>query len=321
MQTLPFHHYFPEASRLIFGTMNLGGGWNKNPLSKADISQTQALLESCIELGINIIDLADIYTYGKSETAIGKVFASKKSLRKHFILQSKVGIKLSPDFALNHYNLSAQWVTEALYASLRRLGVDCLDVLFLHRPDPLMDVPQLGAALTNLHGQNAFDYLAVSNMHAGQMAYIQTHVDIPIVCNQLELGLGHPAFVEEGITTNMSANAELGFPRGTLEYCMQQGIQLQAWGALAQGQFTNTESGDINIRNTAKLVQDLAGEYACSVNAIVLAWLFKHPANIQAVVGTTNAKRLAQANQATQINLSRIHWYQILQMRRGQAVP
>ncbi|WP_371193933.1 aldo/keto reductase family oxidoreductase [Glaciecola sp. SC05] len=321
MQTLPLHQYFPDASRLVFGTMNLGGGWNTQPLCKADISQTQALLETCLELGINVIDLADIYTYGKSETAIGKVFAAKKSLRQQFILQSKVGIRLTPDVPINHYDLSGKWVTEAIYGSLKRLGVDSLDVLFLHRPDPLMQVENLAQVLNNLHTQDTFDCLAVSNMHAGQMAYIQSHVDMPIVCNQLELSLGHTGFVEEGITTNMTDNAALGFPRGTLEYCMQQGIQLQAWGAIAQGRFANTEAEDINIKNTALLVKKLAEEYDCSTSAIVLSWLMMHPANIQPVIGTTVSHRIVEANQANQISLTRLQWYELLQARRGQGVP
>lgn len=321
MHSLPYHQFFPEASRLIFGTMNLGGGWNTNPMTKQDVSDAQQLLETCLELGINVIDLADIYTFGKAETVIGKVFAANKSMRQQFIVQSKVGIRLTPDVAINHYDLSGKWVTEALYASLKRLGIDSLDVLFLHRPDPLMQVGPLAEALNNLHTQNKFDCLAVSNMHAGQMAYIQSNVEMPIICNQLELSLGHAGFVEDGITINMADNASIGFPRGTLEYCMQQEIQLQAWAPLAQGQFSDVDAKDVNIKNTALLIQQLTLEYDCAVSAIVLAWLMMHPANIQPVIGTTQAHRIIDANQANQVTLSRSHWYQILQTRRGQDVP
>lgn len=320
MQTLPYHQFFPEASRLILGTMNIGG-WNTNALSKQDIMHTQQLLETCLEISINVIDLADIYTFGKAETAIGKVFAAKKSLRQQFIVQSKVGIRLSPDVQVKHYDLSGKWVTEALYASLKRLGIESLDVLFLHRPDPLMQVGLLAQTLNNLHTQNTFDCLAVSNMHAGQMAYIQSHVDMPIICNQLEMSLAHAAFVEDGMTVNMAENAQQGFPRGTLEFCMQQEIQLQAWGAMAQGQFSDTQAKDINIRNTAMLIAQLAHEYNCSSSAIVLAWLMMHPANIQPVIGSTARDRIIEANQANQVTLSRTHWYQILQTRRGHEVP
>ncbi|MFC4701448.1 aldo/keto reductase family oxidoreductase [Glaciecola siphonariae] len=321
MQALPVHEYFPDASRLIFGTMNLGGGWNQNPLCADDIKQAHALLESCIEHGINTIDLADIYTHGKAELVIGKVFAQNKALKQHFIVQSKVGIRLPPSVSLPHYDLSGRWVTEAVHASLKRLGLDSLDVLFLHRPDPLMKVEELAQVLNNLHAQDKFDCLAVSNMHAGQMAYIQSHVQMPIMCNQLELSLLHSDFIEDGMTTNMHDNAQLGFPRGTLEFCMQQKVQLQAWGALAQGQFDDLEAQDANIRNTAGIIAALSEQYGCPSSAIVLAWLMKHPAQIQPVVGTTKPERLAAAAQANTVDLSTEHWYQILEARRGRHVP
>ena len=321
MSNLPYQEYFPEASRLIFGTMNLGGGWNSNPLSKDDIKQAHELLESCAGHGINVIDLADIYTYGKAEEVIGKVFAQNKALREQFIVQSKVGIRLTPEVSVNHYDLSGRWITEALHASLNRLGIDCLDVLFLHRPDPLMQVENTAAALNNLHKQDMFDFLAVSNMHAGQMAFIQSHVEMPVICNQLELSLAHSGFIEDGITNNMAINADVGFARGTMEYCMQNKIQLQAWGSIAQGQFSDENAKDSKIGNTAKLINKLGEEYDCSNSAIVLAWLMAHPANMQAVIGSTKVDRIADAAQANKVNLSREHWYQILEARRGQSVP
>jgi predicted oxidoreductase len=321
MPNLPYHAFFPEASRLIFGTMNLGGGWNSNPLSKDDIKQAHELLETSLEHGINVIDLADIYTYGKAEQVVGKVFAQNKALREQFIVQSKIGIRLTPDTSVNHYDLSGRWVTEALHASLKRLGIDCLDVLFLHRPDPLMQVENMAGALNNLHKQDMFDFLSVSNMHAGQMAYIQSYVDMPMICNQLEMSLAHSSFIEDGMTNNMAINAQMGFPRGTLEYCMQHKIQLQAWGALAQGQFSDENAQDPNIANAAKLIKRLAEEYDCSNSAIVLAWLMTHPAQIQPVIGSTKPSRIAEAAQANKVSLSREHWYQILEARRGQSVP
>jgi predicted oxidoreductase len=289
MPNLPYHAFFPEASRLIFGTMNLGGGWNSNPLSKDDIKQAHELLETSLEHGINVIDLADIYTYGKAEQVVGKVFAQNKALREQFIVQSKIGIRL--------------------------------DVLFLHRPDPLMQVENMAGALNNLHKQDMFDFLSVSNMHAGQMAYIQSYVDMPMICNQLEMSLAHSSFIEDGMTNNMAINAQMGFPRGTLEYCMQHKIQLQAWGALAQGQFSDENAQDPNIANAAKLIKRLAEEYDCSNSAIVLAWLMTHPAQIQPVIGSTKPSRIAEAAQANKVSLSREHWYQILEARRGQSVP
>jgi predicted oxidoreductase len=246
-------------------------------------------------------------------------------LRHHLILQSKVGIKIKPTANVAHYDLSGDWITESVNASIKRLHDNNLDILFLHRPDPLMQLDDTANALMKLHEQGKFEYLAVSNMHAGQMAYLQSAINVPIIANQLEMSLAHCDFVEEGMTTNMSINANNGFPRGTLEYCQQSGVQLQAWGAVAQGLYSKTpgehNSQDATVRATTKIVEQYAQEYGVDANAIVLAWLMRHPSKIQPVIGTTNCERLAQICKATDITLTREQWYTLLEAKRGQQVP
>lgn len=320
--TLPIHQYFPDASQLILGTMHLGGGWNTNPVSGQDIDQAFDLLSRAIESGINVVDMADIYTFGKSEQTIGELFKRERSLRHHLILQSKVGIKLTPTFDVKQYDLSGDWVTTAVNASIKRLHDNNLDILFLHRPDPLMQLDETANALLKLHEQGKFDYLAVSNMHAGQIAWLQSALNIPIIANQLEMSLASSDFVEDGITTNMPQNAQNGFPRGTLEYCHQAGVQLQAWGAMAQGLYSSQgEHDDKNVTATRALVAKYAEEFGVDANAIVLAWLMQHPSNIQPVLGTTNPERLALATKALDIKLTREQWYLLFETRRGIEVP
>lgn len=319
---LPIHHYYPEASRLILGGMNLGGGWNDNPVAGADIDQAFDLVTQALELGINVIDLADIYTFGKAEQTMGELFKRERSLRDHLILQSKVGVKLTPTFALCHYDLSGDWITQSVNQSIKRLHDNALDILFLHRPDPLMQLDETANALMKLHEQGKFEYLAVSNMHAGQIAYLQSAIDVPIIANQLEMSLASHDFVEDAITVNMPINAANGFPRGTMEYCQQSGTQLQAWGAMAQGRFSSSEpSSDDNIAATSVLVKQLGEEYGVKSSAIVLAWLMRHPANIQPVLGTTNAARLASAHKSLAVDLTREQWFALLESIRGKRVP
>lgn len=330
--TLAIHQYFPDASRLILGTMNLGA-WDDSPVTTEDINQAFDLVTQAIELGINVIDLADIYTYGKSEKIIGELFKRERSLRHHLILQSKVGIKLPP---LNtpikhtkHYDLSADWISESVDNSIKRLHNQNLDILFLHRPDPLLELEPMMEALSKLHEQGKFEYLAVSNMHAGQLAWLQSATSIPIIANQLEMSLEKAGFVEDGITTNMDENNQHGFPRGTLEFCQQAGIQLQAWGALSQGLYsgdeidekTYTEDKLTAIKTTRELTQTLAQEYGVDKNAIILAWLLRHPSGIQPVLGTSKSSRLKGLSQAMNIELSREHWYALFEASRGQEVP
>ena len=319
---LPIHHYYPHASRMILGTMNLGGGWNSNSVTNKDINQAYDLVTKALELGTNVIDLADIYTYGKAETTIGELLKKERALRHHVILQSKVGIRIPPSVDVCHYDLSGQWITQAVNESIKRLQDNTLDILFLHRPDPLMQLHDTANALLKLHEQGKFEYLAVSNMHAGQVAYLQSALNVPIIANQLEMSLASYDFVEDAITVNMPINANSGFPRGTMEYCQQAGIQLQAWGAMAQGRFAgNCVANDKNIETSSALVAKLAQEYNVDTSAIVLAWLMRHPANIQPVLGTTNVKRLANAHEALNIQLSQQQWYHLLEAIRGQSVP
>lgn len=320
--TLPIHQYYPEASQLILGTSHLGGGSNSNPLSGADINQAFDLISTALENNINVIDLADIYAFGKSEQTMGELFKRERSLRHHLILQSKVGIKLAGEQTVQQYDLSGDWITKAVNASIKRLHDNNLDILFLHRPDPLMQLDDTANALMKLYEQGKFEYLAVSNMHAGQMAWLQSAIDVPIIANQLEMSLSASAFVEDGITTNMAQNSSYGFPRGTLEYCQQSATQLQAWGAMSQGLYANNDAVDNpNVMATRKVVAQLAQQYNVDANAIVLSWLLQHPSNMQAVIGTTNAERLAAASKATQVKLTREQWYLLFTTNRGQQIP
>jgi predicted oxidoreductase len=320
--TLPIHHYIPEASRLILGCMHLGGGWNNNPVEGKDIEQAFDLVSTALDIGINVIDLADIYTFGKAEKTIGELFKRERSLRHHLILQSKVGVKLPTDNSPAQYDLSGDWISTSVNASIKRLHDNNLDILFLHRPDPLMQLDETANALMKLHEQGKFEYLAVSNMHAGQIAYLQSAIQAPIIANQLEMSLANYDFVEDAITVNMSINANNGFPRGTLEYCQQAGIQLQAWGAMAQGRFASEQAENTNNMNaTATLVLQLAAQFEVEPNAIVLAWLMQHPSNIQPVIGTTQSSRLISAQKSMDIQLSREQWYLLFETIRGQRMP
>jgi len=323
MSDLPLHEHFPDASDIVYGCMGLGGGWNQNPATAQDVKQAEEIIDVCLSKGINTFDLADIYTFGKAEEVFGKALKNNSTLKDKIVIQSKVGIKLPPVHDVKQYDLSPAWIKSALEGSLKRLGLEQLDVLFLHRPDPLMDLDDTAAALSNLHKQGKFKHLAVSNMHAGQIAWIQSAIDFPIIANQLELSLAHSDFVEETITTNMKLGCSSGFPRGTLEFCEQQSIQIQAWGSLAQGMYSgNATSEQTPVQAaTTKLVKQLANRYSSNENAVLLAWLMKHPVGIQPVIGTTNIARIAQCAGAGKVSLSREDWYLLFETARGQEVP
>ncbi|QJR81403.1 aldo/keto reductase [Alteromonas pelagimontana] len=313
--------YFPHASRLIYGCMGLGGKWDQNPVTQAEIKQAQAIIEKALGLGINVFDHADIYTFNKAETAFGKVLADAPSLRDKMIIQSKCAIRFEDEKGPKRYDFSADWIQQSVEGSLSRLNIECLDILLLHRPDPLMELEEVADVLMSLIQAGKIKHVGVSNMHSQQIQFLQSALNTPIVANQLEMSLGFRDWVEDGITTGSVYNRDSGYAPGTLEYCMQHGVQLQAWGSLAQGKYTGAATEDEAANATAALVSKLAADYGVSKEAIVLGWLTRHPAGIQPVIGTTNVKRIEACAQVKDLILERGHWYALLETARGQELP
>jgi predicted oxidoreductase len=155
------------------------------------------------------------------------------------------------------------------------------------------------------------------------MDYLQSCLDQPLVVNQIAISLGQLAWLEEGVLVGHPAGKEVNFTPGTLEYCRQQGMQVQSWGSLAQGQFSGRDISRAtpNIQHAAGLVQTLAQKYQTSAEAIVLAWLMRHPAKVQPVIGATQESRLRACARATDVRLSREDWYRLYVAARGKPLP
>lgn len=313
--------YFPHASRLIYGCMGLGGGWNDSPATRNDVDQARAIVDKVLELDINVFDHADIYTFGKAEYVFGQVLKQAPSLRENMLIQSKCAIRFEDSLGPKRYDFSAHYIQSSVEGILSRLNIEQLDILLLHRPDPLMELEEVAGVLQQLQTQGKIKHVGVSNMHGHQIAYLQSALDTPIVANQLEMSLAYRDWLEDGITTNSAANRQMGYAPGTLEYCMSHKVQLQAWGSLAQGRYTGAKSESAHDKATAKLVASLAAQYETTPEAIVLAWLMKHPAKIQPVLGSTNLSRIEASQRAIDVTLTREHWYLLFETARGQEMP
>lgn len=313
--------YFPHASRLIYGCMGLGGGWDQSPVSDADVKQAHEIIETALALNINVFDHADIYTFGKAETVFGKVLKQSPQLKEKMILQSKCAIRFEDSMGPKRYDFSADWITSSVEGILSRLHIEQLDILLLHRPDPLMELDEVATTLSRLQQDGKISHVGVSNMHGHQIGFLQSALSTPIVANQLEMSLGFRDWLEDGFTTNSAANRNSGYAPGTLEHCMMNKVQLQAWGSLAQGRYTGAGTQTKEDMATVALVEQLAKEYETAPEAIVLAWLMRHPANIQPVIGSTNVSRIRASEKANRVQLSREHWYMLLETARGQEMP
>ena len=320
---IPLNQYLPNVSALSYGCMGLGGEWDKTPVTSENIVQAHQVVDTALEMGINLFDHADIYTLGKAEKAFGQVLTERPELREKMYIQSKCGIRFADSEGPKRYDFSTQWLSSSVDNILARLNIEYIDVLILHRPDPLMELNEIADTLLKIKNSGKVRHFGVSNMHQHQMAYLQSALDTPLVTNQIEISLAKLDWLEEGIMAGNPEGRDINFTAGKLEYCRKNGIQLQSWGSLCQGLYSGRDvSGQPeHIQNTARLVSELAGKYQVSTEVIVLAWLMRHPAKIQPVIGTTNIDRIKASAQAVQVTLTREDWYALYANARGQEMP
>lgn len=313
--------YNDAHSPLVFGTMGLGGGWNDRPITPADQQKADDALHAAYDRGIYTIDLADIYQYGKSDQAFGDWLRRNPSVRKDLVLQTKASIRLPNEQQPTRYDWSKDHLIHSVEESLKRLNTSYIDVLLLHRFDPLANPEDLREALDYLKATGMVRDFGVSNMGIFQLQYLKSITEHEFVVNQLQMSLGHLGFVDHVIDANTDRISS--FPNGTLEYCMTEGIELQGWGALAQGKFTGNSPEDApeNVHRTAALIDKMCGTYQANPTAIVLAWLMTHPANIRPVIGTTNPDRIRDAAKAEYFRLSHEDWYTLYENARGVPLP
>ncbi|SDX20539.1 Predicted oxidoreductase [Arthrobacter sp. cf158] len=311
--------------RLIYGCMGLGGPWDGTSYGAAEIDQAAAVIEAAQGIGIELFDHADIYRSGKSEAVFGEVLVRSQGLREKIQLQSKCGIRLGERGLDTHYDLSREAILERVNQSLKRLQTDYLDVLLLHRPDPLMDPREAADAVGQLMAEGKVRQLGVSNMSGAQIAFLQDELQAPIVANQLEMSLLRRDWLESTVLVNHAENLEYSFPHGTVELCMTKGIELQAYGSLAQGRYTGATPEGLSAAEsaTAVMLERLAGEKDTTPEAVLLGWLMKHPAKISPVVGTTNPARIGACADAASVaaTMSRAEWYGLWVAARGSNIP
>jgi predicted oxidoreductase len=305
--------------------MGLGGPWDATSYGAAEIEQAAAVIEAAQGIGIKLFDHADIYRNGKSEAVFGEVLARSQGLREKIQLQTKCGIRLGERGLDTHYDLSREAILERVNESLKRLQTDYVDILLLHRPDPLMDPREVADAVGQLMSEGKVRQLGVSNMSGAQIAFLQEELETPIVANQLEMSLLRRDWLESTVLVNHSEGLGYSFPHGTMELCMAEGIELQAYGSLAQGRYTGAPSEEMSPAEaaTASMVEQLAGEKDTTPEAVLLGWLMKHPAGISPVVGTTNPARIAACADAARIadSMSRAEWYGLWVTARGNNIP
>ena len=288
-----------EVSALALGTMRI---------PDKGIDAAEKLIHTALDLGINFIDEADIYGGGTSEEMLGYIFDRNPGLRDKVILQSKAGIV----FRNGHrYDMSKSYIVPAVEDSLRRLRTDHLDILLLHRPDALMDPAEVAEAFDELHKAGKVRYFGVSNQNASQMRLLEKYLHMPIVADQLQFSLLHSGLVDQGIFVNMIDSEATDRDGGTLNYCMLEDIRIQSWSPLQASGWTGTFIDNPKYAKTNEILADLADKYGVSKTAVALAWILRHPAGMQPILGTTSVEHLTESCDATNFTLTNQEWYDL----------
>lgn len=293
------------ASAIAMGCMRIG---DKTP------KEVSELIEAAVRNGINLFDHADIYGGGTAES----VFASGLSLssvkREDIILQSKCGIR--PGF----FDFSKEYIIESAENILKRLNTEYLDVLLLHRPDTLMEPEEIDEAFDKLISSGKVRAFGVSNMNPMQMEYIASKINHKIIVNQLQFSAAHTGMIDAGFNVNMRNDAGIDRDGSVLEYCRMKDITIQTWSSLQYGFFEGTFLNCDKYPELNNVLERMAEEKGVTVGTLAIAWILRHPAKMQAVVGTTSTKRIEEIAKAADVNMSRPEWYEIYRAA-GNTLP
>jgi predicted oxidoreductase len=284
-----------EVSSLIHGAWRL-----LNPPLAGDIPAIQRLLDLCYEHGITTFDHADIYGAYQCEELFGRCL--NPALRSRVELVTKCGIRLvspaRPLHRLKSYDTTAAHIKQSVEQSLRNLRTDYIDLLLIHRPDPLMDADVVASAVDDLRQAGKIRAFGVSNFLPAQFDLLQSRLREPLATNQIEAHPLRPAV----------------FFDGTLDHAQRLRYRPMIWSPLAGGRLADHPQ-------LADLLRVRAQEHGISVEGLVLAWLQRHPAGLVPVIGTTNEQRLLRMLQGPEISLDNETWYEILQAGMGQEIP
>lgn len=274
-------------------------------ITDMNVKDLALLVDKALSLDIDLFDHADIYGGGEAERLFGRLLSETPSLREKIVLQSKCGIRDG------WYDLSKEYIIQATDGILDRLGTDYLDLLMLHRPDSLMEPEEIAEAFNTLQASGKVRHFGVSNMNPAQIELLHTYVGQPLIVNQLQFSLARTGMVDSGINVNVPDEVGSSRDGSVLEYCRTKCITIQTWSSLQYGFFAGTFLNNEKFPALNAILTEIAQKYECTEAAIAIAWILRHPAGMQAIVGSTSPKRIEEIAIAGEITLERKEWYDI----------
>ncbi len=302
------------SSALAYGCWRIAGHGESHEFTTERLEHARRSIFAAYEHGYSLFDHADIYAHGLGEELFGHILKEVGGMRSQILITSKCGIVHAgaPDsHSPYRYDSSASHIIASCEASLKRLGIETIDLYMIHRPDFLGDPMEVARAVSQLRDQGKIREFGVSNFHCSQLSVLRKALSFPVVVNQIEVSLMH-------LTP---------FKDGTLDQCMLEEITPMAWSPLGGGKLAGQESISLNtsghahrgrIRDTA---DHIARAHGVSRSAVLLAWLLMHPSKMVPIIGSTQPEHIKQAAGAAELTLSREEWYQLMEASHGQHLP
>lgn len=302
------------VSRLGYGCWRLVKAEGPEALTAEAIAEASRPVAAAYEAGYTLFDLADIYSRGAAEAAFGAVLREIRGMRERVRIVTKCGIRFAgePDSAAPYrYDFSEAHILRSVEGSLRRLGLETIDLLLLHRPDYLFHPEEVARAFAKLRDSGKVRAFGVSNFRPSQVALLQSVCPMPLVAHQIEYSLLQLAPMENGL----------------LDQCLQMGMTPQAWSPLAGGvllrggNLHEDHATDLRVHRVQEVLYAIARERSTTPTVVALAWLLRHPSGVQPIVGSRRPERIREAATAADLELSREEWYRLLEASLGSRLP
>lgn len=295
-----------KISQVALGCMRIG--------DKSD-KEMDLYLGNAVELGFNYFDHADIYGRGKCEEVFGGALKRNPSLKDKIHIQTKCSI-------VPHvmYDFSKEHIISSVEGSLKRLGVESVDTLLLHRPDLLMEPDEVAEAFDELEKSGKVKYFGVSNHSPMQIELLKKSVKQPLRFNQMQLSVTNAAMIANGANVNLPNADGVNYDGYLRDYCRLNGITVQPWSPLQYGFIEGSFLKNEKYKDLHRVIDEVAEKYAITDTGVAIAWLLRLPEKMQPVVGSTNPDRIKAVAEAADVTLSREDWYRIY-LAAGYKLP
>jgi predicted oxidoreductase len=283
--------------------------------------EAAAIVGTAVDHGITFFDTADCYAAGDSSERLGQALKDGDIARDRVLLQTKVGIYQHPGTGtITRYDFSSKHILEAVDGELRRLQTDHVDFLLLHRPDTLVDLPDLASAFDELERDGKVLHFGVSNVNPMQVDLLQSALSQKLEINQLQFGLGHTGMLDQEFHVNMNSAPSIDHDGGLLAYSRLHHMTIQAWSPFQFGFFDGVFLDNPKFPELNAALNAVAQHYGVSKSAVAVAWILRHPAHMQVLLGSMTPSRIADMAAGTDVHITAQEWYD-LYVAAGNDLP